>query len=51
MPDIISKSKRSLVMSAVKHKDTLPELIIQSLIRDMGIDYERETRFLIVDLT
>ena len=31
-------------MSAVKHKDTLPELIIQSLIRDMKIEYERESR-------
>lgn len=31
-------------MRAVKHKDTLPELIIQSLIRDMGIEYERECR-------
>jgi DNA mismatch endonuclease Vsr len=44
MPDIFSKEKRSSVMRAVKHKDTLPELIIQSLIRDMGIEYERETR-------
>ena len=31
-------------MRAVKHKDTLPELIIQSLIRDMEIEYERECR-------
>jgi DNA mismatch endonuclease Vsr len=44
MPDIFTKEKRSSVMRAVKHKDTLPELIIQSLIRDMGIDYERELR-------
>jgi DNA mismatch endonuclease Vsr len=44
MPDIFSKEKRSSVMRAVRHKNTLPELIIQSLIRDMGIDYERETR-------
>ena len=44
MPDIFSKEKRSEVMRAVKHKDTLPELIIQSLIRDMGIEYERESR-------
>jgi len=44
MPDIFTKEKRSSVMRAVKHKDTLPELIIQSLIRDMGIDYEREVR-------
>lgn len=44
MPDIFSKEKRSTVMSAVRHKDTLPELIIQSLIRDMGIEYEREYR-------
>jgi len=42
MPDIFTKEKRSSVMRAVKHKDTLPELIIQSLVRDMGIDYERE---------
>ena len=43
MADKFSKEKRSSVMSAVKHKDTLPELIIQSLIRDMGVDYIRET--------
>jgi DNA mismatch endonuclease Vsr len=46
MADKFSKEKRSSVMRAVKHKNTLPELIIQSLIRDMGIDYERETRIL-----
>jgi DNA mismatch endonuclease Vsr len=44
MPDIFNKEKRSEVMRAVKHKDTLPELIVQSLIRDMGIEYERESR-------
>ena len=44
MPDIFNKEKRSEIMRAVKHKDTLPELIIQSLIRDMGVEYERETR-------
>jgi DNA mismatch endonuclease Vsr len=44
MPDIFSKEKRSEIMRAVRHKDTLPELIIQSLIRDMGVAYERETR-------
>jgi DNA mismatch endonuclease Vsr len=46
MPDIFSKEKRSEVMRAVKHRDTLPELIIQSLIRDMGVIYERESRIL-----
>jgi DNA mismatch endonuclease Vsr len=46
MPDIFSKEKRSEVMRSVKHKDTLPELIVQSLIRDMGVVYERETRIL-----
>jgi DNA mismatch endonuclease Vsr len=44
MPDIFSKEKRSSIMRAVKHKDTLPELIIQSLLRDMGMTYERECR-------
>ena len=44
MADKFSKEKRSSVMRAVRHKNTLPELIIQSLIRDMGIDYEREMR-------
>jgi DNA mismatch endonuclease Vsr len=44
MADKFSKEKRSSVMRAVRHKNTLPELIIQSLIRDMGIEYERETR-------
>jgi DNA mismatch endonuclease Vsr len=46
MADKFSKEKRSEVMRAVKHKDTLPELIIQSLIRDMGVVYERESRIL-----
>jgi DNA mismatch endonuclease Vsr len=44
MADKFSKEKRSEVMRAVRHKDTLPELIIQSLIRDMGVFYERENR-------
>jgi DNA mismatch endonuclease Vsr len=44
MADKFSKEKRSEVMRAVKHKDTLPELIIQSLIRDMCVVYERESR-------
>jgi DNA mismatch endonuclease Vsr len=44
MADKFSKEKRSEVMRAVRHKDTLPELIIQSLIRDMGVVYERENR-------
>jgi DNA mismatch endonuclease Vsr len=44
MPDIFNKEKRSEVMRAVKHKDTLPELIVQSLIRDMEIEYEHESR-------
>jgi DNA mismatch endonuclease Vsr len=44
MADKFSKEKRSSVMRAVKHKDTLPELIIQSLIRDMGVTYECECR-------
>jgi DNA mismatch endonuclease Vsr len=46
MPDIFSKEKRSEVMRAVKHKNTLPELIIQSLIRDIGVVYECESRIL-----
>ncbi|MDR2409512.1 MAG: very short patch repair endonuclease, partial [Bacteroidales bacterium] len=46
MADKFSKEKRSEIMRTVKHKDTLPELIIQSLIRDMGIAYERESRIL-----
>jgi len=29
-------------MRSVKNKNTLPELIIQSLLRDIGVEYERE---------
>jgi DNA mismatch endonuclease Vsr len=46
MPDIYSKEKRSQIMSAVRHKDTLPELIVQSLIRNKQIEYEREIKIL-----
>jgi DNA mismatch endonuclease Vsr len=46
MADKFSKEKRSEVMRAVKHKDTLPELIVQSLIRNLGVIYERESRIL-----
>jgi DNA mismatch endonuclease Vsr len=33
-------------MSSVRNKNTLPELIVQSLLRDIGIDYEREKKLL-----
>jgi len=29
-------------MRSVKNKNTLPELIVQSLLRDIGVEYERE---------
>jgi len=46
MPDIFSIDKRSKIMRSVKNKDTLPELIIQSLLRDIGVEYEREKELL-----
>jgi len=46
MPDIFTTDKRSSIMSSVKNKNTLPELIIQSLLRDIGIEYERERELL-----
>jgi DNA mismatch endonuclease Vsr len=42
MPDIFTADKRSSVMRSIKNKNTLPELIIQSLLRDIGVEYERE---------
>jgi DNA mismatch endonuclease Vsr len=46
MPDIFDTEKRSEIMRSVKNKDTLPELIVQSLIRDLGIEYERNYKVL-----
>jgi len=46
MPDIFDKKKRSDIMRSVKNKDALPELIVQSLIRDLGIEYERNYKVL-----
>jgi DNA mismatch endonuclease Vsr len=46
MPDIFSPEKRSSIMSSVKNKNTLPELIVQSLLRDIGVEYEREKKLL-----
>jgi len=44
MPDIYTPDKRTSIMRSVKNKNTLPELIIQSLLRDIGIEYTREER-------
>jgi len=41
MPDIFTTDKRSSIMRSIKNKNTLPELIIQSLLRDIGVEYER----------
>jgi DNA mismatch endonuclease Vsr len=46
MPDIFTPEKRTSIMRSVKNKNTLPELIVQSLIRDIGVEYEREKRLL-----
>jgi DNA mismatch endonuclease Vsr len=46
MPDIFTPEKRTSIMSSVKNKNTLPELIVQSLLRDIGIGYEREKKLL-----
>jgi G:T-mismatch repair DNA endonuclease (very short patch repair protein) len=39
MPDIFTPDKRTSIMRSVKNKNTLPELIIQSLLRDIAIEY------------
>jgi DNA mismatch endonuclease Vsr len=46
MPDIYTLEKRTSIMSSVKNKNTLPELIIQSILRDIGFEYEREKKVL-----
>jgi DNA mismatch endonuclease Vsr len=46
MPDIFTPEKRTNIMRSVKNKNTLPELIIQSLLRDIGVEYEREKKLL-----
>jgi DNA mismatch endonuclease Vsr len=46
MPDIFTPEKRKNIMRSVKNKDTLPELIVQSLLRDIGVEYEREKTLL-----
>jgi len=46
MPDIFAPEKRISIMRSVKNKNTLPELIIQSLLRDIGVEYEREKKLL-----
>jgi len=46
MPDIFAPEKRVSIMRSVKNTNTLPELIIQSLLRDIGVEYERERELL-----
>jgi len=46
MPDIFTSEKRISIMRSIRNKNTLPELIIQSLLRDIGIEYEREKELL-----
>jgi DNA mismatch endonuclease Vsr len=46
MPDIFTPEKRTSIMRSVRNKNTLPELIIQSLLRDIGVEYERERKLL-----
>jgi DNA mismatch endonuclease (patch repair protein) len=37
--DIFTKEKRSWVMSRVKNRDTKPELLVRTTIREMGIHF------------
>jgi DNA mismatch endonuclease Vsr len=46
MPDIYTPEKRTNIMRSIKNKNTLPELIVQSLLRDIGVEYEREKKLL-----
>ena len=46
MPVIFTSKKGTSIMPSVKNKNTLPELIIQFLLRDIGVKYEREKKLL-----
>jgi DNA mismatch endonuclease Vsr len=46
MPDIFTPEKRISIMRSVRNKNTLPELIVQSLLRDIGVEYEQEKKLL-----
>jgi DNA mismatch endonuclease Vsr len=46
MPDIFTPEKRTSIMRSVRNKNTLPELIVQSLLSDIGVEYEREKKLL-----
>jgi DNA mismatch endonuclease Vsr len=46
MPDIFTPEKRISIMSSVRNKNTLPELIVQSLLSYIGVKYEREKKLL-----
>lgn len=44
MPDIVSKEKRSAMMSSIRGKDTKPELIIRSGLHRRGFRYSLHNR-------
>ena len=46
MPDIFIPEKRAIIMRSVRNKNTLPELIVQSLLRDLGVEYDREKKLI-----
>ena len=46
MPDIFTPDKRTEIMRSIKNKNTLPELIIHSLLRDIEVEYERSRKIL-----
>jgi DNA mismatch endonuclease Vsr len=46
MTDIYIHEKRTNIMRSVKNKDTSPELVVQSLSRDIGVEYNREKKLL-----
>lgn len=46
MPDIFTPDKRISIMRSVKNKNTLPELTIQLLLRDIGVEYECDKKLI-----
>lgn len=46
MPDILSKEKRSTLMSKIRSKDTLPEMLVRRLTHGMGYRYRLHVRAL-----
>jgi DNA mismatch endonuclease (patch repair protein) len=40
MTDTVSKAERSRIMSAIRSKNTRPEIVVQSIVRSMGVRFQ-----------